>query len=541
MAKTLMLLLGALASKAFGLSLVQPHDFASEGHHSQTSKWMAKHNKQLIIKEQRTTMQDLKKFQDLNHLIPAISNFGHWQVMEVCHTKVTSNLGGMGPDLSAVREIRYHSLANDYLGRELDLVIVNISEYTPYNVVRNQGNPCFAVINVRHGTDVQVIFSLVFAGTNEVTTTTVFRLEDWDLDEGTTGGGGDEEIDVYYHGTGLAGFDLSEHSTVDAEPKHGEIDFIAEEQGGGDDNPKRPDDISDPHQQEEEVDLLSGAPQMMIDLKVNSGHQGRNYLFDMEYATTVTTTCGASCVIWGDPHVVTFDEEVKRHREHPLQEMFFGTRGWKADQVTVSAAGTFWLVKSDRALIQGRYAHNKTHPDVTNLVEIAVGGPFMLGNTLKVGLLGESVMFNGQDILKEMGTSFYKWHACERLVAAKYHPDATMVKNGKKGPGIDIELPEGMRMTINRWHENLAVSISMCPQAGGQDGHCGNYNGDASDDSATMMLKRPENLAEVTSRSSLFRKYDSPKATRRMWRKAATYLLREHDGESSASPSATSI
>jgi hypothetical protein len=440
----------------------------------------------------------------------------------------------------ATREIRYHSLATDYLGRELDLVIVNITEYTPYNVARNQGNPCFAVINVHYNTDVQVIFSLVFAGTNEVTTTTVFRLEDWDLDE-AHGQGGDEEIDVYYHGTGLAGFDLSEHSTVDAEPKHGEIDFIAQEEGGGDDNPKRPDDIKDPHQQEEEVDLLSGAPQMMIDLKVNSGKQGRNYLFDMEYATTVTTTCGASCVIWGDPHVVTFDEEVKRHREHPLQEMFFRTRGWKADQVTVSAAGTFWLVKSDRALIQGRYAHNKTHPDVTNLVEIAVGGPFMLGNTLKVGLLGESVKFNGQDILKEMGTSFYKWHSCERLVAAKYHPDSTMVKNGKKGPGIDIELPEGMRMTINRWHENLAVSISMCPQAGGQDGHCGNYNGDASDDSATMMLKRPENLAEVTSRSSLFRKYDSPKQTRRMWRKAATYLLREHDGESSASPSATSI
>jgi len=85
-------------------------------------------------------------------------------------------------------------------------------------------------------------------------------------------------------------------------------------------------------------------------------------------------------------------------------------------------------------------------------------------------------------------------------------------------------------MTINRWKENLAVSISMCPQAGGQDGHCGNYNGDASDDTAPMMLKRPENFAEVLSRSSLFRKRDGVKGSRKMWRKAATYMLREQGG-----------
>merc|ERR1740130_2098176 len=170
--------------------------------------------------------------------------------------------------------------------------------------------------------------------------------------------------------------------------KKGEMDFLAEEVGGGPDNPSQKEDIFDEHQQEEEVDLLAGAPQLMVNLKVNSGKQGRNYLFDMEFATTLTTTCGASCVIWGDPHVVTFDEEIKRHREHPLQDMFFRTRGWKADQITVSAAGTFWLVKSDTVAIQGRYEHNKTQLDVTNLVELAVGGPFMFGNSLKVGLLG---------------------------------------------------------------------------------------------------------------------------------------------------------
>jgi len=531
MAKVLALTFAALALKASGLALTKPQDSEgslqpedSEGHHSKASKWLKRHNKELIIKAQRNSIADFRKDKPLAEL----AHFDNWQVLEVCETKVTSNLGGQGPDFSADREIRYHAIANDYLGRPLDLIMVNISEYTAFNINRNQGNPCFAVINVKHGTEVKVIFSLVFAGTTEVTTTSVFRLEDWDLDEAGAFAG-EEEIDVYYHGNGVAGFNLTDHSSVDTVHKKGEMDFLAEEIGGGGDNPRRPEDIDDPAQQDEEIDLLAGAPQLMVNLKVNTGTQGRNYLFDMEFATTVTTTCGASCVIWGDPHVVTFDEEVKRHKEHPLQEMFFRTKGWKADQVTVSEAGTFWMVKSDSVAIQGRYEHNKTHPDVTNLVEIAVGGPFMFGNSLKVGVLDETIMYNGENILQDFPSTFYKWHGCERLVAAKYHPESTMVKNGKKGPGIDIELPEGMRMTINRWKENLAVSISMCPQAGGQDGHCGNYNGDSTDDTAPMMLKRPENFAEVASRSSLFRKFDGPKGSRKMWRKAATYMLREHE------------
>jgi len=81
-------------------------------------------------------------------------------------------------------------------------------------------------------------------------------------------------------------------------------------------------------------------------------------------------------------------------------------------------------------------------------------------------------------------------------------------------------------MTINRWKQNLAVAINMCQQAGGQDGHCGNYNGNSADDSASVMLLRKENLAQVKSTSSLFRRYDTPKKglPSRMWSKAASLL-----------------
>merc|ERR1740117_1164661 len=446
-------------------------------------------------------------------------------MIDICTAEVTSNLGGFGPDAGAPKEIRYHNIAYDYLGRALDLLITNMTEYKTFNAKRNQGNPCFAVVNVLHHTDVKLVFSLVFAGTTDVTTTSVFRLEDWDLDENGVSDG-EEEIDVFYHGNGVAGYNLSSHTQVMTQQKKGEIDFIAEEVGGGEDNPKTMDDMNRPDEFEEEVDLLSGAPQLMIDLKVNGGTKGRNYMFNMEYATTVTTTCGASCVIWGDPHVVTFDQEVIRHKEHPLQEALFRTRGWKADQVTITAEGTYWLVKSENVKIQGRYEHNKTDPNVTNLVEIAIGGVFLKGNELKFGVQGETTFYNGKHILKDFPSTFYKWHGPERLVAAKYHANSTMVKNGMKGPGIDLELPEGMRMTINRWKQNLAVAINMCQQAGGQDGHCGNYNGNSADDSASVMLLRKENLAQVKSTSSLFRRYDTPKKglPSRMWSKAASLL-----------------
>jgi len=545
MAKTLLVSCAALALKASGyqLSAIKPHDAAHvtpqfdnkphditgeqreeamTGHHSHPSKWLAHHSRELIVKRQRDEFQHLA----LQH--PPYDRFGNWSMVDICVAKVTSNLGGMGPDFAKPKEIRYHDIAYDYLGRALDLLITNTTQYTAFNANRNQGNPCFAVVNVLHGTDVKLIFSLVFAGTADVTTTSVFRLEDWDLDENGLSDG-EEEIDVYYHGNGVAGYNLSSNNQIHTVKKKGQIDFIAEEVGGGGDNPTNMLDMENPEEIAEEVDLLSGAPQLMIDLKVNSGTQGRNYMFNMEYATTVTTTCGASCVIWGDPHVVTFDQEVVRHKEHPLQEAFFRTRGWKADQVTITAEGTYWLVKSENVKIQGRYEHNKTDSTVTNLVEIAVGGPFLKGNELKFGVQGETLFYNGQKILKEFPSTFYKWHASERLIAARYHSESTMVKNGKKGPGIDVELPEGMRMTINRWKDNLAVAINMCPQAGGQDGHCGNYNGDHQDDDASVMMLRSENMAQVTSRTSLFRRYDGPagKMPNRMWQKAASLIFKK--------------
>merc|ERR1712187_123783 len=91
--------------------------------------------------------------------------------------------------------------------------------------------------------------------------------------------------------------------------------------------------------------------------------------------TTATTMVGAakclnpgSCIVWGDPHILTFDAHGKRLMQHPHREAFFRTRNWKLDEVTVTDEGTFWLVRSDDVHIQGRYEANTSNANVTNLV-----------------------------------------------------------------------------------------------------------------------------------------------------------------------------
>ena len=54
----------------------------------------------------------------------------------------------------------------------------------------------------------------------------------------------------------------------------------------------------------------------------------------------------------------------------------------------------------------------------------------------------------------------------------------------------------GVQLAVNRWSNSLALKIHMCAQEGGQDDHCGNYNGVSADDQADFLLaqSKDENL-----------------------------------------------
>jgi hypothetical protein len=264
-----------------------------------------------------------------------------------------------------------------------------------------------------------------------------------------------------------------------------EEDFQGEQFGEGSDNPPPLGSV----QLDRAVTWdLGSIGSFQTKLSVSRSKQGRNFLFagatkicEMRHPTPPPTPppdcVPGQCAIWGDPHIITFDVSAKRKRQHPVREAFFRTRGWKSDQLSIYDEGTFWLVRSQRVHIQARYWHNKTHPDWTNLGALAIGGPFLENNTLIIRPLKGALTWNGNEILATLPSQF-----SNKYVRARYRRDAELVQNGLSGPGVEVELPDGVSLTVNRWMRSLAAKIVMCPQKDGQAGQCGNFNGNDKDD-----------------------------------------------------------
>ncbi len=93
----------------------------------------------------------------------------------------------------------------------------------------------------------------------------------------------------------------------------------------------------------------------------------------------------------------------------------------------------------------------------------------MEGRVLNIQPLNGKVTWEGDEILPSIPSVFKN-----DLVHATYHNTAKMVKDGTPGPGIDVDLPLGVTLTVNRWRDMLAAEISMC-QIEEQSGQCGSY------------------------------------------------------------------
>merc|ERR1712211_182486 len=95
-----------------------------------------------------------------------------------------------------------------------------------------------------------------------------------------------------------------------------------------------------------------------------------------------------------------------------------------------------------------------------------------------------------------MGQEFPSDWSVPGLITARYHelkePISKAMLHMPMVHGIDVELPQDLRITVNRWSKHVDLVIHMRAQAGGQDGHCGNFNGDASDDSVDVIKARME-------------------------------------------------
>jgi len=204
------------------------------------------------------------------------------------------------------------------------------------------------------------------------------------------------------------------------------------------------------------------------------------FMSNFRVETEIQLQPEGSCTVWGDPHAVGFDSAASQER------------GASPSIVSVFGHGDFWVVKSSLVSIQGRYGPTQwTQNGLSATLALAIGGPFLQGHVLIIESLNGKITWDGETVLQEFPSDW----SVPGLVTARYHElDEPIDKAQGHRPihGVDVDLPLGVRLTVNRWSKHLDVVIHMQAQSGGQDGHCGNFNGDAADDTVDLIKARME-------------------------------------------------
>mmetsp|Transcript_135486 Transcript_135486/g.432395 ORF Transcript_135486/g.432395 Transcript_135486/m.432395 type:complete len:457 (-) Transcript_135486:445-1815(-) len=198
-------------------------------------------------------------------------------------------------------------------------------------------------------------------------------------------------------------------------------------------------------------------------------------------ATSLPPPPRKKCMFWGDPHISTFDG---------ARPSFYGD-------------GEFWIVKHDEVQIQGRYMGTPFTLGLAATQKVVVGGPFLKGNTIEVEPVehayGGHILVNGQPVLLEFGTYQVGDVATIRYDGVGELPDRAASQWTSRI--VHMDLPMGITFTVFRWGNYLDLKLEMTQVTGGQDGSCGNFNGDPADDTTTAILARG---ARVTDNDLLF-------------------------------------
>jgi hypothetical protein len=261
---------------------------------------------------------------------------------------------------------------------------------------------------------------------------------------------------------------------------------------------------------------VSEAESMFPKVEKKVVHHAKSARADDEKEQLVTEE--GTCTIYGDPHIVGFDTaQMKEPKLSLLEQEYDGPfiKGFDKPKLSLAQedasadagsgvhvehdSGDMWLVKSSRIHIQGRFNYVAKHK--TSFMKVlAVGGPFLQNNTLRIAKKSWKAFWNDQEILSDLPSTFKN-----SLVSAKYHEHSKLVQDPEKeamAPGVDVTLPEGVKLLVNRGAYGLAVKITMPKLQDGQDGQCGNFNGLNGDDTKELISARVGNQVALTE--SLF-------------------------------------
>jgi len=203
--------------------------------------------------------------------------------------------------------------------------------------------------------------------------------------------------------------------------------------------------------------------------------------------TTTTTTLGEEirCLVWGDPHVVTFDlmSTIRRSFWDERHRNWDHRGHWGLGRHIVPdifRSGDYWVVKSMRVLIQGRYGAAGGWA----LHGLAFGGAFLENHRLAVDRLWD-------------GKATVTWNG--RVVSSQFRNRLARVSLSRDSQGQflkgTVDLPEGVSVTLERatWNNGRSASvtayITMRKQSGFMDGHCGPADGNLADDTKEHLLR----------------------------------------------------
>jgi len=119
-----------------------------------------------------------------------------------------------------------------------------------------------------------------------------------------------------------------------------------------------------------------------------------------------------------------------------------------------------------------------------------MGGPFMQGHTIIVGPMDNGhITVDGVVVMEQ----FPSTHSIPGIGELTFNGMGKLVDEAQSNLQkhiVHLDLPLGVHLQVMRWANHINVRIDMTPRIGGQDGLCGNFNGNPSDDTTAQIANR---------------------------------------------------